>query len=192
MVELFRARWTNSRRSERYLEIDKDFVTRCFYYAQSDRDVIKLISFSSHNCSPTSLKNSLNHISSIRGKIETREKKFIKRRKEGRKKDFGTKCIPRRQSETNPSISPRVRNERVTSTRRGGVIGLIGDAGPIVERDKQRQKTSTPVLHTPDDHPRSNAYSWMTNAPSRCIEVACCSRDNGRRSSIARPVFWRS
>lgn len=78
-------------------------------------------------------------------KLKGERRKFIKERKRKKKNDLGTKHILRRQSETNPSISPRLRNGRITSTRRDGVIGLIGDAGPIVEEDKQRQKTSTPV-----------------------------------------------
>lgn len=78
------------------------------------------------------------------GKIERREKKIYKRKKKKKERTI-LEHILRRQSETNPSISPRLRNGRVTSTRRDGVIGLIGDAGPIVEEDKQRQKTSTPV-----------------------------------------------
>lgn len=142
-----------TRRSELVISSRQRFRNKILFTTRNWMDVTTL-----HNCS-RQFEQFFVDLFSVE-KLRERERK--KRKKERKYTNVGAKRISSRQSEeTDSSISPRLRNGRVTSTRQGEVIGPIGDAGPIVEEDKQRQKTSTPVRPSmaPDDHPRSNAYS---------------------------------
>lgn len=153
---IFGTRWANTQISTGYchgsplsrylLRVDRDFVIECLVHATEWMWRCRLLPLRHANTTVYRVRRHLEircEFTESRARLPPPVEREGIRGESSRKTTKSRSRVDREEEIPRFPASPPTR--RVTSTRQAEVIGLIGDAGPIVEEDKRRQKASTPV-----------------------------------------------